>query len=327
MVATRDKGDLPMLEDRIKGAKFLVTGGAGFIGSHTVDTLVEQGGRVVVVDNLSTGQEQNLNPRAKFYCMNLADESLGDVLECEKPDVIYHFAFYVLVPKSVENPLLDIDVLTGTLRMLQKAKDIGVQRIIFASSGFLYGNTPNLPATEECPVDPVSPYVIAKHAIENYLKFYYNTYRLPYVVLRYAAVYGPRQVTGAMADYIRKLSSGDQADIWGDGTKTRDYVFIQDIVRANLLALTVPADHPNPVFNIGTGIETTLNTIYQTIADILGVEAKPIYHPDRAAEQLRYSLDISKARRELAWEPRCELDEGLRTTVLAYTTRRSSQRP
>lgn len=306
-----------MVADNIKGIKFLVTGGAGFIGSHTVNALVERGGLVAVVDDLSTGREANLNPQATFYRMNLADPSLEDLLEREKPDVIYHFAFYVLVPKSVENPLLDTDVLVGTLRMLQKAKECGVRRVIFASSGFLYGNTPNLPATEACPVDPVSPYVVVKHAIENYLRFYYSTYRLPYVVLRYAAVYGPGQVTGAMADYIRKLSAGEQADIWGDGTKTRDYVFIDDVVRANLLALTVRYDHPNPVFNVGTGIETTLNAVYRKIADMLGVEASPIYHPDRPAEQLRYCLDISKARTELGWEPTCTLDEGLRITVMS----------
>lgn len=312
-------------DDLIKGTKFLVTGGAGFIGSHTVDALIERGGIVAVIDNLSTGRVENLNPKATFYHMNLADPSVGDVLDRERPDVIYHFAFFVLVPRSVENPLLDIDVLIGTLRMLQKAKEIGVRKIIFASSGFLYGNTPFLPAKEDYPVDPVSPYVVAKHAIENYLKFYYKTYRLPYVVLRYAAVYGPRQVTGAMADYIRKLASGSQADIWGDGTKTRDYVFIGDVVRANLLALNVPDDHPNPVFNIGTGIETMLNDVYRKISEILGVEARPIYHPDRPGEQVRYSLDISKAKRELGWEPRYKFEEGLRITVMDYLKRKGAQ--
>lgn len=313
-----------MLDD-IKG-KVLVTGGAGFIGSHTVDALLNRGANVVIVDNLSTGRETNLNPRAAFYQVNLAHEALEGILEREKPDVIYHFAHYVLVPKSVENPLLDMDVMVGSLRMLQKAKDIGVKKIVFASSGFLYGNTPTMPVTEECPVDPVSPYVVSKHAIENYLKFYHRMYGLPYVVLRYAAVYGPRQVTGAMADYIRKLSSGGQAEIWGDGTKTRDYVYVEDVVRANLLALTIPADHPNPVFNIGTGIETTLNTLYRKIADILGVEAKPIYHPDRPAEQLRYCLDASKARKDIEWEPKYELDEGLRITAKANAQLTSSTR-
>ena len=301
--------------------KILVTGGAGFIGSHTADVLLEKGAEVVTVDNLLTGQQRNVNPNAKFYNVNLADEAFDSVMDTERPDVVYHFAFYVLVPKSVENPLLDMDVLIGSVRMLQKAKDIGVKRIVLASSGFLYGNTPSLPAVEECPIDPVSPYVVSKYAIENYLRFFNKAYDVPYVILRYAAVYGPRQLTGAMADYIRKLSSGSQAEIWGDGNKTRDYVYIEDVVNANLLALTVPPSHPNPVFNIGTGIETRLNDVYRMIADLLGVEANPIYQPDRPGEQIRYCLDSTKAKEELGWEPKHSLDEGLRFTVQADGSR------
>ncbi|HEV8621130.1 MAG TPA: NAD-dependent epimerase/dehydratase family protein [Nitrospiraceae bacterium] len=302
----------------LKGKKVLVTGGAGFIGSHTVDVLIAKGARVVVVDDLSTGLEQNLNPRATFYKLNMADPALEEILDKERPEIIYHFAFFVLVPKSVENPLRDLDVVAGTLRMLQKAKEIGVKRIVLASSGFLYGNTTDLPATEECPIDPVSPYVVSKHALEEYLRFYHKAYRTPYTILRYATTYGPGQVTGAMADYTRKLSNGEQAEIWGDGNKTRDYVFIEDVVRANLLALTVSPDHANPVFNIGTGIETTLNTVYRKIAELLGVTAQPIYHPDRPGEQIRYCLDYSKSKREIGWEPRWSLAEGLGLTVKAY---------
>jgi UDP-glucose 4-epimerase len=301
----------------VAGKTVLVTGGAGFIGSHTVDALIRHGARVIVVDNLSTGRAQNLNPQAVFYKLNLADAAIEEVIEKERPEIIYHFAFYVLVPKSTENPLLDMDVVTGTVRMLQKAKDLSVRRIILASSGFLYGNTPHLPATEDCPVDPVSPYVVSKHAIENYLRFYYKAHRASYTILRYAAIYGPRQVTGAMADYIRKLSAGEQAEMWGNGNKTRDYVFIEDVVRANLLALTVPADHPNPVFNIGTGVETTLNELYRKIAALLGVEAKPIYHPDRPGEQIRYCLNNAKIRKALGWEPGYSLDQGLKLTIEA----------
>jgi len=296
----------------LKNKKILVTGGAGFIGSHTVDALIKEGAKVIVVDNLSTGRKENLNPHSKFYEINIADPKIEKILEKEKPEIIYHFAFFVLVPKSVENPLLDIDCLTGSLRILQKAKDIGVKKIVFSSSGFLYGNTKNLPAKETEPIMPISPYIVSKNAVENYLKFYRSAYHLPYVILRYSAVYGPRQVTGAMADYIRKLSSGKQAEIWGDGNKTRDYVYINDVVRANLLALDVSDNHPDPVFNVGTGIETTLNTLYKKIADLLGKKAKPIYYPDRPGEQIRYCLDNSKAKEELGWEPEIELDQGLK---------------
>lgn len=303
----------------IKNKKILVTGGAGFIGSHTVDALIERGADVVVVDNLSSGRRENLNPKAKFYEVNVASPEFEEILEKEKPEIIYHFSFYVFVPKSVENPLLDMDNVIGSVRMLKKIKEMGgVKKIIFASSGFLYGNTKNLPAKETEPIDPVSPYVVAKMAIENYLKFYKNAFGISYVVLRYSAVYGPRQVTGAMADYIRKLSKGGQAEIWGDGEKTRDYVYIEDVVRANLLALNVPDDHPFPIFNIGTGIETTLNTVYKKIADLLKKEAKPIYYPDRPGEQIRYCLDNSKAKRELGWEPKVKLDEGLKILLKSW---------
>jgi UDP-glucose 4-epimerase len=238
-----------------------------------------------------------------------------------RPEVVYHLAFHVLVPKGVENPILEMDSIIGSLRLLQKAKEIGVRKVVFTSSGFLYGNARRLPATEEDPIEPVTPYVVAKYAVENYLKFYSRTYGVPYVVLRYAAIYGPRQVTGAMADYIRRLSAGMQADIWGDGSKTRDYVYIADVVEANMLALSLPAGHANPVFNIGTSIETTLNDLYGRIAGMLGVEAKPTYHPDRAGEQIRYCLDNTKAQRELGWKPRHSLEDGLRLTIRAYKGR------
>jgi len=158
---------------------------------------------------------------------------------------------------------------------------------------------------------------VAKSATENYLSFFCRVYKLPYVILRYSAVYGPRQVTGAMADYIRKLAKDQQAEMWGDGTKTRDYVFVKDVVRANLLALDLSSNHPDPVFNIGTGIETTLNTLYKKIADFLGKAARPIYSPDRPGEQMRYCLDNTKARKEMGWQPEHTMEEGLKTTIEA----------
>jgi UDP-glucose 4-epimerase len=297
--------------------RVLVTGGAGFIGSHTVEALVRAGARVAVTDNLLTGRRQSLPAGVTFHEVNIGDARFGEIVREERPDVIYHFAFYVLVPRSVETPLLDMDAVVGSVRLLQEARALGVRKVVFASSGFLYGNATTPPVTEAAPVDPVTSYALAKHAVEGYLRFFHRTHRLPYVILRYAAVYGPGQVTGAMADYIRKLSNGQQAEIWGDGTKTRDYVYIDDVVNANLLALAVPPDHPAPVFNIGTGVETTLNDLYGRIATILGVEATPVYLPDRPGEQLRYSLDWTKARRELGWAPRWPLDEGLRRTVEA----------
>ncbi len=296
----------------LQNKKILVTGGAGFIGGHTVDALIKKRARVVIVDNLVTGREENLNPKAKFYQLNIADLNIEKIFQREKPEIVYHFAFNVLVPKSVENPLIDMDSITGSLNILINAKKYGVRKIIFASSGFIYGNTKNLPIKESRSMDPISPYVIAKDTVENYLRFFGRTYNLPYVILRCATIYGPRQVRGAMADYIRKLAADQQAEIWGDGNKTRDYVYIDDVIQVNLLALDLPIGYPEPIFNVGTSIETTLNDLYKEIAKLLNKKAGPVYLPDRPGEQVRYSLDYSKIKEALGWEPKYSLEEGLK---------------
>jgi len=298
--------------------KFLITGGAGFIGSYTVDALIEEGANVIIIDNLVTGKKENLNPKAKFYNLNITDPKIEKVFREEKPEFIYHFASNVLVPESVKNPLMDMDSIAGAINIFQNAKKYNVKKIIFSSSAFLYGNTRNLPVKETEPIMPISPYIVSKRAVENYLEFYKRSFNLPYVVLRYSTVYGPRQSTGAMADYIRKLANDEQAEMYGDGEKTRDYIYIEDVVTANLLALDVSSDFLDPVFNIGTGIETSLNNLYKKIAEILGKKVEPIYLSDRPGEQYRYSLDYSKAKKELGWEPRISMEEGLKRRVAYY---------
>lgn len=305
----------------LKNKKVLVTGGAGFIGSHTVDALLKAGARVAIVDNLVTGFRSNVNPDVKFYELNVADSKIEQIYKEEKPDIVYHFAFNVLVPKSVENPAMDIDSILGTINVLQCLRKYGAEKIFFPSSGFLYGNTTKFPTPETEPIDPVSPYVVSKNAVENYLWFYKRAFNINCVIFRYAAIYGPRQWTGAMADYIRTLANGQQAEIWGDGTKTRDYVYIEDVVRANLLALDVPNDYPDPLFNIGTGKQTTLNELYTKIAKILNKKANPIYHSDRPGEQMRYALDSTKIKRILKWEPKTPFDVGLKKTIEHYLSK------
>ncbi len=296
----------------LKNKKILVTGGAGFIGSHTVDALIKKGARVVVVDNLSTGRKENLNPAAKFYKLNINSPKIEEIIKKEKPEIIYHFAFYVKVPKSVQDPMLDMDCLIGSIRILKAARELkNFKKFIFASSGFLYKDSKNLSIQEGAPIDPISPYIIAKRAVEDYVGFFKNAFGVPYVVMRYTTTYGPRQTTGAMADYIKKLSQGKQAEIWGDGTKIRDYLYVKDAVRANLKALNIKNDYPNPVFNVSTGIETTLNDLYHKIARLLGKKAKPIYYPDRPSERMRCAPDASKIKEELGWKPTVSLDEGL----------------
>jgi len=298
-----------------KGTTFLITGGAGFIGSHLADALIERGGDVIIVDNLSTGRRENLNPKATFYEMNLADEKKFDeIVAKHKPHYIYHFAYFVLVPKSIENPLLDMDSIKGSLNVLVAAKKHGVKKVIFSSSGFIYGNNPNLPLKETDPHDKhLPPYAISKYAVEAYLRFYKKNFGLDYVIFRNAAVYGPRQITGAMAAYIRELKEGKPTEFYG--VKTRDYVYIDDVIDANLRALELAPDHPDPVFNIGMGGETHLIDLYMTLAKILKKDPKPVKLPERPGEQNRYCVDITKARTELGWEPKVGLEEGLTNTL------------
>lgn len=293
----------------IKDKKILVTGGAGFIGSKTVNVLLERGAKVVVVDDLSA-ENKSVNEKTTFYNVNIASPALEDVFKKEHPEIVYHFAFNVLVYKSLEAAIGKESVEAG-LNLLANCQKYGVKKIIFASSGFVYGNAKNIPTKETDPISPAS-YTISKNTVENYIKLFYEKYGLSYVIFRYTTVYGPGQVAGAMSDYIKKLSSGQQADIWGDGTKTRDYVYIDDVVRANLLALELPEDFKDSVFNVSTAKETSLNDLYSMIANLLGKEAKPNYLPDRPGEQLRYALDYLKIKNALGWEPQYTLEEGLK---------------
>ncbi len=301
----------------IQGKSIMVTGGAGFIGSHLTDALIAKGARVCIIDNLSTGRKENLNPKATFYELDINDKKLEDVFAKEKPDIVYSLAFNTIVPKSVADPMFDAQSLTGNLYVMVLSQKYNVKKFVMASSGFVYGNTKNLPTTEVEPIIPTNPYIITKSASEHYLEFFKKAYGMNFVVLRYATVYGPRQVGGAMADYIRSIKSGAQATIYGDGTKTRDYVYVDDIIEANIKALDVVIEGEiKPVFNVGTSKETSLNTLYSKIAAILGKpDAKPRYEPDRPGEMMRFSLSYDKAKKHIGWEPKVDLDQGLALTV------------
>jgi UDP-glucose 4-epimerase len=301
----------------IKNKHILVTGGAGFIGSHLVDALVKEGAKISVIDNLSTGQLKNINPKSKFYNIDINNPDIEKIFKKEKPEIIYLLACNTIVPKSVVDPLFDIQSLTGNLNMLVNAKKYGVKRVILASSGFVYGNTKILPTPEDHKIIPDNPYIITKSASENYLQFFNRTSKIDYVILRYATVYGPRQTGGAMADYIRCIKSNKQADIYGDGNKTRDYVYIDDVIKANLLALNFKAKSSiTPIFNIGTGKETTLNNLYSEIGSVLKKDSKPNYLPDRPGEMMRFKLSISKAKKYLNWQPEVKLKDGLNNIIL-----------
>ena len=258
----------------------------------------------------------NLNSAAVFSRLNTTDRlGVRKVFEKERPELVYQLAANTDVPRSVRDPLYDFETLQGALNVIDACREFGVKKIIYISSGFIYGNTKNRPVKESEPFIPISPYAISKKAIEYYLTFYKEVYNLSFALVRPATVYGPRQICGAMADYIRKLSQGEQAEIYGDGSKTRDYVFIADAIKI-LLGLThIPDDFVGPDFNLGTGKETTLNELYFTIAELLGKLPAPIYLPPRPGELEKYSLDPGKLKQTLGWQPTYSLVEGLQETI------------
>ncbi len=301
----------------LKNKKILVTGGAGFIGFHLVAALLKQGAKVVVVDSLITGRKENLHKQATFYKLDINDPAFETVFKKEKPEVVYMLAFNTNVPRSVKDPVFDNASITGSLKTLEFSRKYGVKKVVFSSTSFVYGNTKNLPTPETEAASPENPYIISKHTVENYVRFYGRTYGLDYVIFRYATTYGPGQTGGAMADYVRCIDSGKQAEIYGDGKKTRDYMYVGDIVRANIMAASYkPQKGILPLFNLSTGKETTLYQLYKKIARLLGKpQAEPKFCPDRPGEMYRSKLNNSKAKKYFKWQPKFSLDAGLAETI------------
>jgi UDP-glucose 4-epimerase len=299
--------------------RVLVTGGAGFIGSHVVDGLIGAGHEVAVVDSLATGSRANLNPRARFYELDLRSPDLGRVFDEFRPEVVNHHAAHAEVLESVEDPLYDAEVnVLGSLSLLQRCVKNGARKIVFISSGgACYGEPLELPCTEEHPMRPLSPYGASKTAIELYLFVYRETYGLDYSVLRYANIYGPRQDMQSeegrvVAIFSRLMLEGRQPTINGDGEQQRDFLHVADVVRANLLALEGGSGE---AFNIGSGVPTMVNQIFDHIKELTGFHGERVHGPAKAGEVYRTYLEVGKARRLLGWEPRIGLEEGLRDTV------------
>ena len=301
--------------------KVLITGGAGFIGSHIADLLIEAGHALVIVDDLSNGKEENINPKATFYPVSILDKTLPDIFKRESIDVVIHHAAQISVRESVKDPLHDMEInIKGSLLLLEQCSTCTIKKFIFASTGgALYGEQDYFPADENHPTRPLSPYAIAKLSTEKYLSFYHNTHKLPYVTLRYANVYGPRQdphgEAGVVAIFTQRMLQGKQPTVNGDGNQTRDFVYVHDIARANLLALESPFIGE---LNIATGIETSINTIFQEIRNLLSPNTPEIHGPPMPGEQLRSVLSYEKAKSILGWEPTVPLVEGLKHTVAFF---------
>jgi UDP-glucose 4-epimerase len=308
--------------------KILVTGGAGFIASHVSDRLLGLGHDVSIVDNLSTGKRQNLPAAAKFHEVDIRDAALSDVFATDRPEVVIHHAAHADVTRSVRDPQYDASVnVLGSLNLLECCRAHGVRKFIYASTGgALYGEPEYIPADEAHPIYPLSPYGVSKHVVEHYLYVYRVNHGLEYTVLRYPNVYGPRQdphgEAGVVAIFSLQLLTGKQPVIFGDGTKTRDYCNVADIVEANVLALNSPL---SSTYNLGRGIEVTDLEVFEAVRAAVGSRTEPAFAPVRAGEVERIALDASKAERELGWKWKVGLTDGIAKAVDHYrnTTERT----
>ncbi|MDR5683671.1 MAG: GDP-mannose 4,6-dehydratase [Armatimonadota bacterium] len=298
--------------------KVLVTGGAGFIGSHVVEALLGAGHEVCVVDDLSSGRREHLSPDVRLHVLDIADAALAEVFDAERPDAVSHQAAQPSVAVSVREPLADARVnVLGTLNLITQAVRTGVRRFVFASTGgAIYGECEALPVTEAHPARPISPYGVHKLCAEHHLFAAQHLYGLRWTALRYANVYGPRQdphgEAGVVAIFTRAMLAGQTPTIFGDGLHTRDYVYVGDVAAANAAALAADADG---VFNIGTGTETSTQQVFDTLKAQTGYWGEPRYGPPRPGDVRRIALDVSRAEQALGWRPTVSLDEGLRRTV------------
>ncbi|MEE8168520.1 MAG: SDR family oxidoreductase [Candidatus Hydrothermarchaeales archaeon] len=295
--------------------KVLVTGGAGFIGSHVADLLLAREYDVVIVDNLSTGKLENVSKEATFYKVDITSEEIKELVRKEGIEYVVHHAAQAQVRRSLEDPVFDAKVnILGSLNLLECCRD--AKKFIYASSGgAVYGEPQYLPVDEEHPVNPLSPYGASKYAVEKYLQIYSDVYGLGYVSLRYGNVYGPRQdpfgEAGVIAIFGGKMLRSEQPTIFGDGEQTRDFVYVEDIARANLLSM----EEGNGIYNIGTGKETSVNQIFETMRQILGVKMEADFGSPIPGEVRRISLDASRAKAELGWKAQVSIEKGLEKTL------------
>jgi UDP-glucose 4-epimerase len=298
--------------------KVLVTGGAGFIGSHVCDALLSRGHEVIALDNLSSGKKENLDPRVRLAVLDIRSAESAELIERERPQALFHLAAQMDVRKSVEDPRYDAEAnILGFLNLLEASRKHGVKKVVFSSTGgAIYGEQDVFPAPESHATRPVSPYGVSKASGELYLGFYRAQYGLQSVALRYANVYGPRQnahgEAGVVAIFSQRLVGGKPCTIFGTGEQTRDFVYGPEVAEANALALERDVQG---AINIGTGVETSVNEMYRGLAEAAGSREPAQHAPAKPGEQLRSCVDPSLAKKVLGWEPRVTLREGLRRTL------------
>lgn len=303
--------------------KILVTGGAGFIGSHVVDALVKEGHDVAVVDDLSMGKREQVHPSASFYRVDIRDrQALEEVFRAERPDVVNHHAAQGNLRRSMSEPSFDASVnIVGSLHLIELSLAYKIKKFInISSGGAVYGEPQRLPVDELHPFLPASVYGVSKYAVEQYLRLFDGS-GLDYTILRYANVYGPRQnpegEAGVVAIFSRQMLAGERPTIFGDGTKTRDYVYVDDVVRTNLLAMTEKRASGRS-YNVGLGREVSDRQIFELVRKAAGATVEPILASKRSGEIDRICLDASLVKAELGWEPTIFLEEGISRSVAFY---------
>lgn len=302
-------------------SKILVTGGAGFIGSHLTDALIEKGHSVVIVDNFKSGNRKNLNPKAKLSEISILDPKVEAVFSAEKPDYIFHHAAQVSVIESISNSLEDAEInILGSLRMIELSRKYKLKKFIYANSGGARTGEPQyLPVDEKHPSVGLCPYGISKHTIEHYLEMYKINEKFPYTILSYGNVYGPRQdamgEAGVIAIFTHKMLNGQRPTIFGDGKQTRDFIYVKDLVRANLLALE---KGEGEMINIGTGKGASVNEIFAALKKAISFKEEAIYAPARLGEVLHTHMTVQHAKNVLGWSPEYSLEKGIQETVDSF---------
>ena len=310
-----------------KQRTLLVTGGAGFIGSHLVDALLARGDTVAVIDDMSSGKPDYLNPAAEMHETDIRDDRINQVIQTVRPHVVFHVAAQISVSVSAREPKLDAETnILGTLNVLDAMVSAGASKMVFVSTGgAMYGEPETLPAPETAKARPAAPYGASKLAAENYLPIYKGLHGIDYSIIRPANVYGPRQdphgEAGVVAIFTRAMLAGEPIKIFGEGTDERDYVYVEDVVDALVRASESPGTGP---YNIGSGIGTSVNEIASTLAALTGYSREPEPFPPRPGDLRRISLDASLAKKELGWSPTTSLNDGLRRTVEWFRSQMSA---